>query len=677
MMLPLLAATLMASSPDSAGYSQGPNPSRDNPNYLVNRAPLSPTPFLGLPVGTVKPRGWLGVVLDRQRNGLNGKLGEISAWLQKSDNAWLSPDGKGAWGWEEVPYWLKGYVDTGFILEDKNVEKDAQTWIEAVFASQKSNGNFGPVTLDDKGVEDFWPKMIMIYVLESYYEHTSDRRVIELMTAFFRYQLDYPEEKFMRMYWQSRRIGDNLHSVLWLYNLTGEPWLIDLARKIHRCGMDWAPKDVSAGRIMESMGDWHNVNIAQGFREPAQYSQVSGFEKDKAASYDAFRTVRQLFGQVPGGMFGADENARPGYTDPRQAVETCGLVEQVNSDQEMLLITGDRFWGDHIEDVAFNMLPAAYMPDMKSLRYLTAPNMVLSDDQDHSPGIQNKGPFLMMNPFSSRCCQHNHGMGWPSLVKSLLMASSDRGLLAGVYVPFEASVFVGSGVPVKVGLETHYPFEETLVFSIDPDEPVAFPFYFRVPGWCRNPELSVNGKPISLSGLSAPYLKVDRLWRAGDRVQLRFPMEISQRKWEANKGSVSVDYGPLTFSLKIDEVYTKADSIAGAIWDSKWQPGADASKWPSFLIKPGSAWNYGLLMGSTFKVERKAWPSDDFPWTLGSVPLSIKATGKQIPGWKLDEHGLCGVLPQSPVSSTELAENIELVPMGAARLRISAFPVVD
>ncbi|MBX3108209.1 MAG: glycoside hydrolase family 127 protein [Fimbriimonadaceae bacterium] len=676
-MLPLVAATLMASTIESAGYSFGPVPSRENGNYLANRAPLTATPFLELPAGVVKPRGWVAEVLNRQRHGLNGNLGEISAWLQKSDNAWLSPESKGAWGWEEVPYWLKGYAEMGYILGDKAVIAEAQTWIEAVLASQKPDGNFGPVTTDENGVEDFWPKMIMLYVLQSYYAHSHDKRVIDLMEEFFRYQLAYPEDRFLKMYWQSRRTGDNLHSVLWLYNLTGEEWLLDLARKIHRCGIDWTPRDTPPDQYMESMPDWHNVNIAQGFREPAIYSQVSGKESDKAASTDAFRTVRRYFGQVPGGMFGADEDARPGYSDPRQAVETCGMVEQVNSDLEMLRITGDRFWGDHVEDVVFNTLPAAYMPDMKSLRYLTAPNMVLSDDQNHSPGIQNRGPFLMMNPFSSRCCQHNHGMGWPYLIKNLLMASADRGVLAAVYAPFEAKVKVGNGQMVAIALETHYPFEETLRFAVDPDVPTAFPFYFRIPAWCRSPEVKINGREVPLPGVVGPFLKIDRTWSRGDQVEVKFPMAVSLRTWTANKGSVSVDYGPLTFSLRIEEIYERADSISGAIGDSKWQPGADPEKWPSFLIKPGSAWNFGLLPGRQFDIERKLWPKDDYPWTLQAAPLAIHARGKKIPGWTLDEHGLCGTLPPSPIHADGAEQPIELVPMGAARLRISAFPVVE
>ena len=140
--------------------------------------------------------------------------------------------------------------------------------------------------------------------------------------------------------------------------------------------------------------------------------------------------VRRAFGQVPGGMFGADENARIGFFDPRQGTETCGFVEQMASDEIMLLISGDPYWADHLEDVAFNSYPASLMPDYRALRYLTCPNMAISDSRNHHPGLDNSGPFLAMNPFSSRCCQHNHGFGWPYYVEHLVLATPDNGVAA-------------------------------------------------------------------------------------------------------------------------------------------------------------------------------------------------------------------------------------------------------
>lgn len=115
-----------------------------NVNYATNREPLMPQQFIKLPAGSIKPGGWLLTQLQLQKDGLNGHLGEISAWLQKEDNAWLKSGGK--WGWEEVPYWLRGYAGLSYLFEDKNMLDEAKIWIEAILNSQREDGNFGPYT---------------------------------------------------------------------------------------------------------------------------------------------------------------------------------------------------------------------------------------------------------------------------------------------------------------------------------------------------------------------------------------------------------------------------------------------------------------------------------------------------------------------------------------------------
>ena len=651
-----------------------PSNASTNHFYISNRKPLQQLHLIKLPVGSIQPGGWLKKYLELQRDGLTGQLGEISAWLAKKNNAWLSEDGSGDHGWEEVPYWLKGYANLGYILNDSKIINEAKIWLEAALKSQRKDGYFGPLVLK-KGKPDLWGNMIMLWCLQSYYEYSNDQRVLPFMEKYFRWQHSLPDSMFLEDYWENSRGGDNLISVYWLYNRTkGHEWLLDLAEKIHRNTANWRQQD--------NLPNWHNVNIAQSFREPATFYLQTGKQSDLDATYNNFRLIRSRFGHVPGGMFGADENARKGYTDPRQGVETCGMVEQMASNEILMGITGDPFWADHTEDVAFNTYPAAVMPDFKALRYITSPNMSISDSKNHHPGIDNRGPFLMMNPFSSRCCQHNHTQGWPYYSEYLYMATPDNGIAAMLYSEATVRAKVGKGNIVKITSAGHYPFDEKISFSFQMQHNNSFPFYLRIPGWCKDARLKINGSVIDQKARASSYIKIDRNWKNGDKVELELPMELKVQRWAANKNSMSVNRGPLTYSLKIKENYVKADSKKTAIGDSKWQDNVDTGKWPSFEILPASDWNFGLSYKGVdpkkiFSVIKKTWPKDDFPFTQENVPIVLKAKARLIPDWKIDQYGLTDTLPVSPVKVQTPEQEIELIPMGAARLRISAFPVVQ
>lgn len=396
------------------------------------------------------------------------------------------------------------------------------------------------------------------------------------------------------------------------------------------------------------------------------------------ATYNVHDLIRRTYGQVPGGMFGADENARIGYIDPRQGTETCGFAEQILSDGVMLGITADPLWAENMEDIAFNSFPASMMPDLKALRYITSPNQTVSDSENHHPGIDNRGPFLNMNPFSSRCCQHNHGLGWPSFTQSLAFKTNDNGVAYAVYAPNQATVSVDGGKEVTITEETNYPFSDTLRFVISAKENASFPIYFRIPSWAKGAKAYVNGKSTG-APQAGTYLRIDGEWANADEVELIFPMELTLRRWPTNRNSASINYGPLTLSLRINERYEKVNSAEMAIGDSRWQENADPQKWPTYEIYADSPWNYSLILPESnpfadFKVTRLPWPADNQPFTLQGVPLEVKATARTIPTWGIDETGLTGVLPREDAPRSAEINEITLVPMGAARLRISSFP---
>jgi len=202
-------------------------------------------------------------------------------------------------------------------------------------------------------------------------------------------------------------------------------------------------------------------------------------------------------------MFGADENARPGYDDPRQAAETCSMVEFMHSFQMLVAMTGDPVWADRCEEVAFNDFPASQTADLKSLHYLTAPNMPRLDKDDKSPGLQNSGTMLSYDPHGYRCCQHNVSHGWPYYAEHLWMAAPGNGLAAMLYAESVVSATVGDGVQIRITESTGYPFSEVIEFTLSPERAVEFPIFLRVPGWCESARVEINGRAVGTTPLGA------------------------------------------------------------------------------------------------------------------------------------------------------------------------------
>jgi len=174
----------------------------------------------------------------------------------------------------------------------------------------------------------------------------------------------------------------------------------------------------------------------------------------------------------------------------------------------------------------------------------------------------------------------------------------------------------------------------------------------------------LNGEPLEVDAKPRSYVRIDRTWEDRDVLVMRLPMSVRVVRWTENRNSASVYRGPLSYSLKIGEKYVH-------------EGGTD--EWPAWEIHPTTAWNYGLVLDeddpSSFEVVRNSMPIGQ-PFEATVAPIELRAKAKKIPDWKLDRRGLVGPMAESPVQSDEPTETVALIPMGCARLRISAFPVI-
>lgn len=636
--------------------------------YQFNRPPLLPNPLSRLPLGSVRPHGWLRHQLDLMARGMFGRLPEISSFLSEK-NGWL---GGPAYGWEEQPYWLRGFYDLAVLTGEEELLTTAYRWIDAVVSTQDSDGYFGPrncksvVGRSGRVTHDLWPHMIMIDALISHYEFQRDERVPELLTRFFRFCRGIPETQFIpfddesfpeSLSVQHDRAGDMIPHIHWLYNRTGEPWLPELAQRFYR-------------HIRPPKGDWlddHGVDFTQRFAYPALFAVQARDPVLLDRTEYWYEQHLATWGQHPRGIFGADERSRPGKTDPRQGFETCAMVEFARSFYLLAQTTGASIWADRAEDVLLNHFPAAVTADMKGLHYLTASNMPQLDNRSHhdfyNERMMSDNPMLPFSPHRYRCCQHNAIMGWPGFVRHLWMASSDGGLVAWMHGDSTVDATLADGRAVTVHTQGAYPFDTDITFTVDATG--AFPLYLRVPRWATSVSVRHNGRSVYQQPATASFLRVDHAWNPNARFSVSFGRTVSLTRYPRN-GSATVDYGPLSFSVAIAE---------------QWKRLNDDQEWPEYEVFAAAPWNYALVVArdkpeSSLVIEECTNPVADQPWTPHDAPVTIKARALVVPGWTLDDDTV-GEVPPPDAADTDRIVDIRLIPVGCSRLRMACLPVVE
>jgi len=641
--------------------------------YITNQAPLVAQPYTPLPLGTIKPKGWLLNMLELQRDGLTGHLDSIYPVVMGDQNGWLGGPGD---SWERGPYWLDGLTPLAYILDDDKLKAKVKKWVNWSIKHQRENGYFGPFP-NKKGApvipgtqqdisEDWWPKMVMLKVLQQYYSATEDKRVLTLMDNYFKYQLkELPAKPLGHYtYWAARRGGDNLQIVYWLYNITGEKYLLQLADLIHEQTYNWT--DVLSGDFLRNTNPYpalHCVNVAQGLKEPAIYYQQSKDTADLKAPYKGLQSLKAVHG-FANGMYGGDEGLHG--NDPTQGSELCSAVEIMYSFESMLPITGDLYYADYLEKIAFNVLPTQHDDAFMRKQYFQQPNQVKVTHEYRNFYDAHGGSNTVYGVLTGYpCCLSNMHQGWPKLVQNLFYATADDGVAALVYAPAQVELKVNEGVNLKIEEKTGYPFKDEIEFEFHPEKEVQFPFHLRVPAWCKNPQVKINGNLQEIT-VTNNLIVLDRKWKEGDRVHLKLPMEVRTSLWYEK--SVAVERGPLLYGLKIEEDWQEKTND---LWEDSF-----------YEVEPKSPWNYGITQKSIENSDFKVKIADsiaEMPWNLKNAPITIYTQGAQIPYWE-EYEGNTGKMPAPQYQPRELgtkAETIELIPYGCTTLRISEFPEVQ
>jgi len=535
--------------------------------------------------------------------------------------------------------------------------------VNIILDRQDKDGWLGPKT-EDLDKFDLWSHFLALKMLGQYQKATGDEGVTAAMLEGLR-RIDKHIDSFPLRRWAKYRWFEALIPIYQLYEQTEEPWLVELAAQLRKQGFDWGKFFVETP-ITEPTpkGKWnfegHVVNNAMALKAGALCWRKSGEKHDHDMVYRMVESLDAHHGMVTG-VFTGDECLAG--KNPVQGTELCAVVEYMFSMEMLVSTLGDSRFGDRLEKVAFNALPATFSPDMWSHQYDQQVNQVECSIKNRNWTTNGPESNIFGLEPNYGCCTSDLSQGWPKFAAHLWMKTKDDGLAAAALAPSTAKTTI-KGTKVSVRLRTDYPFRDKLHFAVAAARPVRFPLYLRIPGWAEGASLLAAGKAVSPK--PGRFHKIEREWEGTTELTLVLPMK--PRTSRRYNNATAIERGPLVFALKI-----------GGDWKAVNQ-GKKYREPPhgDWEVYPTTPWNYALdvteqTVGKDVVFAEK--PVGDIPFSPEGAPVAARVNGIRLPGWKI-VNGSAAETPRSPVEYAGPVEKLTLIPYRCTKLRITEFPTL-
>jgi uncharacterized protein len=620
---------------------------------------LAEPAFRPLPLGSVRAAGWLARQLRIQADGLSGHLDEF--WPDVGKSKWF---GGNAEGWERAPYWLDGVIPLARILEDKPLQARLDRYIDYIVTHQRPDGWYSPYPEDAVTRRyDMWAILLANKVLAQAHESMGDDRILKAVMKSFRAMLSGLDRTPLYE-WGRYRWFEGLIPVFYCYEKTGEPWLLDLGRKLRAQGFDYQEfyrgDDITVPTPRRGLWKWgkHVVNTGMAPKAYALAWRLDQREADFKWASQMIALLDRFHGQVTG-MFTGDECLSG--RNPLQGTELCSVVEFMYSLELLLSITGDPAFGDRLERVAFNALPATFTPDMWAHQYDQQVNQVqCTVNPEHMWSTNGPDSNIYGLEPNYGCCTSNMHQGWPKFTAHLWMRAPEDGVAAIAYAPSSAD-FQSRGARIKTALETDYPFREHMRLTVSTDRAARFPLLLRVPAWAEGATVRIASGPAQPMK-PGTFHRVEREWSGTTELEIRFPMKalVTKRYNE----TTALERGPLVYSLKLGETWTRVNADK----PHRELPHGD------FEVRASTPWNYAVRMNAA-EIRFEERPVGDKPFSPEGAGMAATVPGRKVPGWKLS-HGWAAEPEPVKQTSRETLEQLTLIPYGCTNIRVTEFPVL-
>ncbi|MEP7278606.1 MAG: beta-L-arabinofuranosidase domain-containing protein [Bacteroidota bacterium] len=650
--------------------------------------------FKSIPANAITPKGWLKQYLVNQRNGLTGHL--ENAGYPFNTVGWAAdsiPGNKSVekwWPYEQNAYWVDGMMRCGLLLNDTFLLNKARKSINYVLGHPDSTGFLGPKFTKANVERDRWIHVIFFRAMMAEYEATKNPAIL---TAIKKHYLG---DRFPHT---GIRESVNAEVVLWAYAQSKDTALLNFAKDIYnnsnKLNSDAKVSDIGFLKDTVATGE-HGVTYLEKSKLGAILFLYTGDSTYLRPSIAAFKKL-DTYHTLVSGVNVSSEHIEPVTT--QESGEICDISDYSWNIAYLLKATGNAAYADKIERVAFNAAPGSVTKDFKALQYFSAPNQVIAARGSYIRGGGDQMRYAP-NP-GTECCPGNVNRMMPNFAINCWMTDGKGGIAATLYAPSSVTYSVGeNNTEVTIDEATNYPFTDSINFRFHLKAITSFDFYIRIPHWCNNASVLLNGEPLKKSFVAGTYIPLRQAYKEGDKVTVILPSQFTLTAQVEN--GIAVERGPLLYALKIAED-----------WQVDTLEDRSTPDFPAYQLFAKSPWNYALCVNNenvqqAIKVVNKAYT--DNPWSIESAPIELQVPARLVNGWTMlhktamkfehwdverDANGkvkrwyiknvgtrkgnwnFSPLLPDAAKVKNSLNNKIDtitLVPYGCSKLRVTVFP---
>lgn len=613
----------------------------------------------------IEPNGYTKRFLQTQMEGLTGHIGEAGYPFDCVE--WGAPDDSPAttndqwWRYEQVAYWLDGYVRCAILLEDEGRIANAARIIYNVIDHPRGT-YLGPEVISDPDPVNFrWPHVVFFRACMALYGYNGDRRIPE---AIERHYLGD------RADYSVRRNVMNVEIMIWAYEITGNERLLSLAVDSYRRYNENCKDDACDRVVLSPKKPYvHGVTYNEYGKLGAILYRATGDFYYLRVSEAAFRKAVRMF-LLPGGCLCSNEHLLSNHY--YNSTETCNVSDFTWALSYLLHTTKKARYADWIERCIFNAGMGAITEDFRALQYFSCANQVIADHQSNHNIFSRGGAWMRYAPNpGTECCPGNVNRFMPNYVMNMW-----RNEREGVYCYlYGAGRFTceRDGKKIEIREVTEYPATDSVKLSVKTETP--FMLYYRIPGFMKSAGVTVNGESMK----KQPQSGYEKLLISEDsEIEIVFEADIIRHR---EKGRVYFTRGALTYSLA-----PTADRRTDF---------SEGKNFPNYSMYAVGEWRYAIKKDQAIYT-----PTETFSEYRMGTPmpyLTVKAV--KIKNYDLDrvkrfyfqgdvKYGRKHYVEESriftprllPNSKLELAdetEEIRLYPYGAGKLRITVFNEIE